>query len=82
VIVVQKDRAFQPAEITIDRGDHVVFKNGDAIAHNVISMTPGNDFDLKLQKPGEDKAMRFDTPGTVAIGCDLHPRMALTVTVK
>lgn len=81
-VVVQKDRAFQPGAITINRGDQIVFKNADEFTHNVISKTPGQDFDLKLQKPGEDKALRFDVPGTVAIGCDLHPRMELTVTVK
>lgn len=82
VTVVQRDRTYMPAEITVERGDRVVFRNDDTIAHNVISKTPGQEFDLKLQRPGEDKAIRFDKPGTVAVTCDIHPRMEMTVTVK
>lgn len=81
-MVVQRDRAYAPGEVTINRGDQVVFRNSDAIAHNVISATAGAAFDLKLQRPGESKAVRFDTAGTVAVGCDIHPNMVLTVTVK
>jgi plastocyanin len=82
ITVVQRDRAYMPTDVTIARGDQVVFKNDDAIAHNVISKTPGQEFDLKLQKPGESKAIRFDKPGTVSVTCDIHPRMEMTVTVK
>ena len=80
--VGQKGRAFAPAALSLKPGDSVTFVNDDDIAHNVLSETPGHAFDLKLQRPGEAKRVTFDKPGTIEIGCDIHPRMQLTITVR
>lgn len=80
--ISQKGKTFSEAEITINRGDAVEFRNDDDTAHNVLSFTPGYEFDLKVQRPGEKKAITFDKPGQAEIGCDIHPKMKLIINVK
>lgn len=82
VEIVQRDRSFSPAEVTIHVGDTVRFLNEDSFAHNMLSETPGFEFDLQLQKPGEIKEISFDHPGVVMVGCDIHTKMHLMITVK
>lgn len=81
MVVTQRDKAFEPGAITVKTGQTVTFRNDDKVAHNVMSRTPGHDFNLKLQKPGEESEVTFDTPGTVEVRCAIHPRMKLTVNV-
>ncbi|MGE3335285.1 MAG: plastocyanin/azurin family copper-binding protein [Rhodospirillaceae bacterium] len=80
--ILQKGKAFSQSEITINQGDSVEFRNDDDTAHNVLSFTPGYEFDLKVQRPGEKKAVTFDKPGQAEIGCDIHPKMKLIVNIK
>lgn len=82
VEIVQRDRSFSPGEVTIHVGDTVRFLNEDSFAHNMLSETPGFEFDLQLQKPGEIKEITFDHPGVVMVGCDIHTKMHLMITVK
>jgi plastocyanin len=82
VEVVQHDRSFSPSELAIHPGDTVRFVNQDDFSHNAISDTPGFEFDLKLQHPGEPKEITFDKPGIVMVGCDIHPKMHLVITIK
>ncbi|MDX2223175.1 MAG: cupredoxin domain-containing protein [Rhodospirillaceae bacterium] len=82
VVVTQKGKAFSQSEITLPVGGSVEFVNDDDTAHNVLSFTPGFEFDLKLQRPGERKVITFDTPGRVEIECDIHPKMGLVITVQ
>ncbi len=81
--VVQKGKAFEPAEITIQAGDSIVFKNEDTVTHNMFSRTEGNEFNLKMQKPGEVKdPVTLNEKGTTTIRCAIHPKMKLTVNVE
>jgi plastocyanin len=82
VTVRQKDKKFDPGEITIKVGDTVSFINDDKGAHNVYSSTPGQEFDLKLQDGGSAIEHKFDKAGKVEIGCLLHPRMKLVINVQ
>jgi plastocyanin len=79
--VIQKDKKFAEAEITVSKGDSVFFKNDDAITHNVFSMTPGMSFDLKTQKPGEASEIKFAKAGRAEVKCAIHPQMKMFVTV-
>jgi len=81
-LITQKSKTFSAKEITIQRGESVEFKNDDDTAHNVLSFTPGQEFDLKLQRPGEAKAVTFATPGRVEVECDIHPKMGLIINVQ
>ena len=80
--VTQKDRTFSQTEITIKPGDSITFKNGDDVTHNVFSMTPGMEFDLRRQAPGASSTVPFAKEGTVEVRCSIHPKMKLMVTVK
>jgi plastocyanin len=82
VEIAMRDKQFAPQQIIVERGTVIRFVNRDAISHNVVSHEAGLPFDLQLQKPGEVREMAFTKPGRYAVGCDLHPRMSLEVTVK
>ena len=81
-VVDQKDRKFSVTEVTVKPGEKVSFKNSDDVAHNVFSVTPGLEFEIQRQGPGEKSAVPFNKEGTVEVRCSIHPRMKLTVNVK
>jgi plastocyanin len=80
--VVQSDKKFSEGEITIAKGDTVVFKNEDPFTHNVYSQSPGIAFELKVQKPGESSDIKFEREGSGEIRCAIHPQMKMKLTVK
>jgi plastocyanin len=73
---------FNQSEITVKAGDKITFKNNDDITHNVFSMTPGMEFDLRRQAPGATSTVPFDKEGVSEVRCSIHPKMKLIVTVK
>ena len=78
----QKGKVFSENEITVKRGDELLFLNDDNIAHNVLSTTAGNRFDLGLLNPGELRPVKFDSVGDVRVICAIHPTMKMTVKVS
>jgi plastocyanin len=82
VTITQKGRSFSEREITVAPGDTIEFRNDDDTAHSVLSMTPGHEFDLKIQRPGEAKSISADKPGQIEVGCDIHPKMHLIINVR
>jgi plastocyanin len=78
----QKGKVFSESEITVKRGDELLFLNDDNIAHNVLSTTAGNRFDLGLLNPGELRPVKFDSVGDVKVICAIHPTMKMTVKVS
>jgi plastocyanin len=80
-VVEQVGKKFSQAEVTIAKGDVITFANKDPITHNVYSQSPGNNFDLKTQKPGESTDVKFDTVGDADVQCAIHPSMKLRVHV-
>jgi plastocyanin len=80
--VNQKNREFSSTEITIKRGEKVVFQNDDEVTHNVFSTSKANAFTIKVQKPGEASTVDFTEEGVTEVRCAIHPKMKLTVTVK
>ena len=79
--VTQKNRAFSASEITIKKGDTVIFLNDDDVPHNVVSTSPGNEFDLGKQVPGVETPVTFTAPGEVKVECLIHPRMQMRLKV-
>jgi plastocyanin len=82
VTVVQKDKSFSQAEITIRAGDRVMFRNDDTVVHNVYSASQGASFEIKTQLPGQTAEQRFQKPGEVDVRCAIHPQMKLRVKVE
>jgi plastocyanin len=81
-VVSQKDHDFSVNEITVKPGQKIVFKNDDTVAHNAFSSSPGHEFDLETQKPGEQASISFDTEGDVEVRCAIHPKMKMVIHVK
>jgi plastocyanin len=77
----QKGRHFSESEITIKKGDTISFVNDDNISHNVLSSTPGNEFNLHSQAPGTSTSVTFDKVGDVNVICAIHPTMKMVVKV-
>ena len=80
--VNQVDKKFSTTELTINKGDVIIFKNEDPFTHNVFSQSPGIAFELKVQKPGESSEIVFAREGTGEVRCAIHPQMKLKLTVK
>jgi plastocyanin len=79
--IVQKDRAFSQTEIAIKVGDTITFKNADDVTHNVFSVSPGMEFDIRRQPPGGSSTVTFAKEGRAEVRCSIHPKMKLLVTV-
>jgi plastocyanin len=80
--IIQKDRAFSQTAITIKRGDTVTFKNADDVTHNVFSVSPGMEFDIRRQAPGGSSTVPFDKEGVAEVRCSIHPKMKLIITIQ
>jgi len=79
--ISQKGRAFSEPSVTIKKGDTLTFVNDDNIAHNIMSTTAGNEFNLGSQSPGASSPITLNSAGEVTVLCAIHPRMKMTVTV-
>ena len=82
VTVVQKEIAFIPERIEVRAGSTVVFVNDDRFGHNVYSETPGADFDIGRQPPGQRTPIVFRRAGNFEVRCRIHPKMKLEVAVS
>ncbi len=79
--MAQKDTAFVPHVLPVVVGTTVAFPNDDPIFHNVFSASPVHKFDLGLYPQGKSRSTRFDRPGIVQIGCNVHAQMSAYVVV-
>jgi len=78
-IVLQHNKSFVPRVIAVAAGSSVVFKNDDAINHNVFSLSPH--FDTGLYGQGGEKEETFDKAGVVQLLCNIHSSMIGYVVV-
>jgi len=77
--IVQKSRAFHPAEVTISRGESLTFTNNDSFIHQIYV---GGLFDSEEKAPGENLNETFTQPGTFQVRCHIHPTMRMIVHVR
>lgn len=75
VIIDQRDEAFVPAVAVAPVGSQVQFTNSDRTSHHVYSFSKPNAFELPLYKGNARLAKRFDQPGVVVLGCNIHDSM-------
>ena len=80
--VSQKKRSFDPKLLNAKLGDTVLFLNDDRYAHNLYSETPGFEFNVRKQMPGDEDSIKLDMRGKFEIRCVIHPRMKMTVNVE
>lgn len=74
-IMDQRYSQFVPGVLPITVGSMVVFPNSDNIRHQVYSFSPAKPFDLPLYAGTPAAPQRFDKPGVVVIGCNIHDWM-------
>lgn len=79
--VSQKNTMFAPFVLVVPVGSTVDFTNLDPFRHHVYSFSPAKKFELKLFGRGEKRAVTFDKPGTVALGCNIHDTMQAFIQV-
>jgi plastocyanin len=79
--VSQKGKVFSVTDVTVKKGDTLLFVNDDNVAHTIYSTSPGNEFDLGAQAPGTSIPVTFDKSGDIAIMCAIHPLMKMKVKV-
>lgn len=77
----QRREQFVPHVLAVTVGTVVDFPNNDLLFHNVMSLAPGNAFDLGRYPRGQSRSVRFDTPGIVPVICDIHTHMSAYVLV-
>jgi len=80
-IIEQRGKQFAPHVMAIPAGSTVSFPNYDGIYHNVFSLSKTKAFDLGMYKNGETREMKFDKPGIVRLGCNLHAAMSAYLIV-
>jgi len=71
---------FVPAEITVARGETVVWSNDDGAPHGLEYNDGAKGTDLLL--PGQTFSRRFDRSGTYDYNCSVHPYMTGRVIVR
>lgn len=78
VTVDISDFAFVEAEVNVAVGGTVTWTNNDDADHTA---TGDDGFDTGTITPGQSATVTFDTAGSFAYACGIHPYMAGTVVV-
>jgi plastocyanin len=79
--VTMKDIKFDPATVTVKAGGTIQWKNEDTVNHDAVAKE-GDVPKSELLGEGETYEATFDTPGTIAYVCTVHPGMEGTITVE
>lgn len=80
----QRSLKFQPHVLVIQVGTTVAFWNNDSVAHNVYWPNSGaiKANNLGTWPQGQNKPYTFNTPGVVAILCNVHPDMSAYIIIS
>ena len=76
--VIIEDAAFQPDELTINKGEAITWINQDSMDHTVT----GESFDSGILDKDAEYRFTFSEAGTFDYTCTLHPYMTGRVIVK
>lgn len=79
--MTQKRQQFSPFILVAPRGAEISFPNEDPLKHQVYSFSPTKNFELKLYGRDQTRTVRFDRPGVVALGCNIHDTMVAYIDV-
>lgn len=80
-VVSQKALQFHPFLSIVPVGANVSFPNFDPTKHHVYSFSAAKRFELKLFARDQSRSVRFDRPGVVALGCNIHDAMSAFIFV-
>ncbi len=79
-VVLMKDIGFQPTEMSVSRGDTVIWKNEDFVPHTATA----RDGVWDSKTINADSSWRYvaNEPGRHDYYCVFHPNMRGTITVR
>lgn len=77
----QHDLAFDPHVLVVEAGTQINFPNDDDVRHHVYSFSPAKQFNFSVDSEAVHEAMRFDAPGIVTLGCNIHDEMLAYIVV-
>jgi len=80
-VMNQENIQFHPFVLIVPVGAEVSFPNHDKVRHHVYSFSQAKRFELKLYGREETRTVRFDRPGVVALGCNIHDTMSAFIDV-
>jgi len=80
-VMDQKNRMFIPHVLPVQTGTSVRFPNSDDIRHHVYSFSPAKAFQLPLYKGDPANPEKFDKPGVVTLGCNIHDQMSAFIVI-
>ena len=75
VSINQIDKQFVPNVLVIQRGTQVDFPNNDTVLHHIYSFSKAKSFEVPLYKGALPSPIKFDEPGLVVLGCNIHDQM-------
>lgn len=73
--IAQNGKRFIPSVSIVPLGSAVSFPNRDTVRHHVYSFSPAKPFELKLYSGVPANPVKFDRPGVVVLGCNIHDVM-------
>ena len=79
--IAQRDLQFSPFVLVVPVGSNVSFPNFDNVRHHVYSFSPVRRFELRLYAREQARSVRFDRPGIVPLGCNIHDGMIAFIHV-
>jgi plastocyanin len=77
----QINKEFVPHVLPVCVGTEVSFPNHDQIHHHVYSLSRTKTFEIPLYKGEPAAPVRFDEPGAVKLGCNIHDWMSGVILV-
>jgi len=80
-VMDQLNRAFEPDLLVIPVSSEVTFPNSDTVSHQVYSFSPAKRFQLPLYRGKPYPPERFEQPGLVTLGCNIHDEMLAYIFV-
>ena len=73
--------AFNPSQITIKKGETVIWTNKDSTPHTVLSDS-GNEINSGSLSNGQTYSHTFNQAGTFEYYCSIHPYMKAKIIVE
>jgi plastocyanin len=73
--------AFSPSTLPIKAGDSVIWTNMDSVSHTIVSDS-GNELGSSALSSGATYSHTFNTAGTFAYHCSVHPSMKGQIAVS
>ena len=79
-VVIMKDIAVQPVDLTVNRGDTIVWKNEDFVPHTATARD--GSWDSKTIDADSSWSLVVEKPGRQDYYCIFHPNMRGTIYVR